>query len=1715
MPDEDIEQREERGPDESPADEPAPAERRRYFTRRNVAIALGLTALGVVLLAVLIVTLYRGGVADQYIKTQFTAKMADIGIDFTADVFRVGIAPLRLELKNATFNDRVSGEKLFFIRDAQLGLTVQDLYAWQLKRDIEINTTDITGAEVWVLFDENGNSNFSNLKLVEDQAGSRVNFKYESVRFTLRDSVVHFNDMSRRIAADANNVVFLLGPENMEVPVEQMRYRFDLTSTASRFIYEDRPLEPIDLRAVGIADRTGAEISELRLTTPVGTSSLTGTLTDWAALKYDLNIESTVDLTQTTSIFPLGTSIAGIGNFKGRVTGEGETYRVEGTVDSESLTAEGVYLKAVNVAATVEGTNSSYTANGNAVAELLTFEDFRIEFPRLAGNVRGTGTDFRWVGELQAVAAKTDALTIAGLFLSDAVAEYKDRQLSASAGSARAQMFSVGGNDFAGVRASGVRVSTPNDNVNLDIDSASANTLTSKNYKLNDVRGRSLRIRDAGERTDVEASGVQARSAEIKGNRLDNVTADRLTVIDLPASVELNASNLRAARLNADGTVIEGLYAPEVSVTDTPAETRIYSDQLRVAKIDAGSAVLGSLNIAGVRLTIRQGRIEGTTNDIDAGNVTLARSNSLPAGGTLEQVRISKPVFVLEPSGRYRASADMSLGGGIIGSVPLGAARAQVVVNNAGADLNNLTANVMDGTVTGNATVAFNNRSRSVINADFTNLDLGKLAALQSGRVIPLEGSTSGRVDLTMAGTDYRTASGTVNATITASAGTDAASRIPVNGVVNLAATNGLFTVEQARLTTANSELNATGRFDLRNDDSNLNVALRSTDASEILNIVRVTGLAPEIESQIDSVGAAVAGNFTFNGTVTGNLADPTIDGKAELASLTLKGRDVGRLTTDVAVSPLQTEFRNGRLEQSDGGLVAFNVTIPSAGTNNISVNAQLTGVNAGNLLAALPITLPERLRDFNGKTTGTVNLSGLPNESQGEINIASEAGTIAGQPFDSLTAKAVFSGTRINIERGEIRVGAGSVSATGFYDTASSAFDLNVTGQNVPLPLVLALAPAFEGQSPPVTGTTDFTAHAVGEFDRPPTINVNFNGSARDVLVGDRPLGTVTFNGVTNNQVLNADIVATIENRPQTVNATLNFGDPDLPFRVQTTFDRSPLGPFLALVPQLSGISVDGTGTGQVDFGGDLAQRDANGNIFYSAQALTGTARFSQLDLRLQDTPISATEPVVVRFDTREVVFERARFAGSGSSITVAGSVALRDGGINNLSVDGRVNLNLLNVIPQIAAGDNFFGGFADVSIRLAGPNRARRLSGTATLENAAVATFIGSDRLTFDRLQGRILFTSNQVQADSVTGYLGGGRFTASGGAVMDDDLNIQTFSFDVDGTNITVPLPEDFLSTGDAKIKISGRRGESGALRTFVTGSILARRSVYTEDIDLARVFGARREGSLSGGGGGGSSIRAPQFDLVIEGRDALVIRNNVADLTASMSLRLTGTSEDPRVSGRITANSGTVFFRGDNYSVQRAVLDFPPNTEIEPVINLQAESEIAGYQIFVNLSGPLTDTENLSATVRSSPALPQADVISLITTGNLSNTESGIPTLAQTGINTAAEIIADAVINEPLRKATNKLFGLNVFEIDPIISGERLNPSARLTVGRQINNNLRVTYSTNLSQDQNQVLALEYRVSNKLSFVAQYEQRPLSNVTQDRNNFSFEVRFRRRF
>jgi translocation and assembly module TamB len=115
-----------------------------------------------------------------------------------------------------------------------------------------------------------------------------------------------------------------------------------------------------------------------------------------------------------------------------------------------------------------------------------------------------------------------------------------------------------------------------------------------------------------------------------------------------------------------------------------------------------------------------------------------------------------------------------------------------------------------------------------------------------------------------------------------------------------------------------------------------------------------------------------------------------------------------------------------------------------------------------------------------------------------------------------------------------------------------------------------------------------------------------------------------------------------------------------------------------------------------------------------------------------------------------------------------------------------------------------------------------------------------------------------------------------------------------------------------------------------------------------------------------------------------------------------------------------------------------------------------------------------------------------------------------------LGTATSLLTDALINAPAQRATSKLFGLSRFEINPVIGGRTgSTPGARLTVGRRINKNLSVTYSTNVASDPNQILAVEYRVSDRISFIAQYEQASTRQLTSRNDAFSFEIRFRKRF
>ena len=1744
------------------------AARGSWLSRRNIALLVGIPLALVLIVALVGYVAVRNGFVARRIEQSLVLQLDKIGLRSEIGSLEQTFAPLGVQIRDLKLYDKETGELLATVASLKLDATVTDLYALNLNRTIRLDGTEIDGLEAFVKFDEQGRSNFSRL-IIPEQEESNLRFTYETMRFSIKNSTVHYGDLKRKLSGEARNVALLIEPDEglseTEREIENRRFKFDLSAANSNFTVDDKPIEPIDVRVRGVATETYATISELNLKTPFLQSTLKGRLENWENLKYRLEIVSTVDLQQADETLRTELALRGIGNLNGVVEGEGANYKItDAVVNFDALAADNIRLQGLRVNASVAGENDVYQANGEAVAELLTYEDFQLNALQIAGNIMGTGTDFRFLGDLQSAAAKFPGGSIASLILNDAVAEYKDSKLTAEAasvqaasldafdakvrnarlgrtkvtnangvtdaavGNLRADSVQTGSTSLRGVSANNVKVR------NRDVGATTVNVgnLTAQNLRdgatnVNNLSAGNVGVVSNNGRTTVNAGNVAAGNVQQGDTKINDVRASGVEVVAQNGRTTIDAGNFAAGNVQTEGVTVRGVEGGSVNVINQGSTTDVIANNLNVGGLTTADATLGSINIAGARLRIVGSRILGSTTDINAGNITLNRTRGLPEGGRIENVRAARPTFVVEPSGRYRASADLSLGGGVLGSIRVGAARAQVTATNGQVDLQNLNANVLEGNVNGSATITYAGNAQTRIAANFDNVDVSKILALTGGQVVPVSGRTSGTVDLSFPGLNYRRANGSLNANVTAEAGNDERGRVPVTGNIGLRASNGLFDVETARFNTEKSEFTATGRFDLEGNNSNLQLALDSTDAGELQRIISVLNVAPGLDKQLADNKIELAGNFSFIGTVTGNLTNPNVEGRTSLQTIRANNRDIGSLATDLALRGATIELRNGLLAETNGGTIKFDVTVPNGDTNNIAVNAQIDRINIGNVLAAAPLgnQVPAFLRDIRAEVSGAVNLTGVPANLNGTAEINSTGGSVSGESFDALNARVAFANSSINIERFEARAGEGAITARGNYDAENARFNLETAGTNLPIQRFRALF----GENPPnVSGTVNFTARGTGdiafnergEFDATDSFrsfDINFDGTAADLAVDERAFGNVAVTGRTQNQLLTANVTATVAGQQQTLLATLNFGDETLPFRAETSFDNTDLSPLIAIAQPTAagGVALGGRATGRATFGGNLRSRDANGNLIFSTDNLRGEARFSQLALQVEDVILAATDPLAVRFSPTEVQFENAEFTGSGSNFKISGTAVFAGGGSSNLAADGTLNLRILNAFSA-ALGDSFFGGLAEVSARFSGTPADPRLIGSARLNNASFTTTVSEQRLTATNINGRVLFNANQAQIESLEGNLGGGRFTASGGALL-NNLQLQSFRVNVRGDDISAPLPGDIRATADADIQASGVRRNNN-LVTQISGRVFAQRIEYFKDFEIADFLATRDAGTISTGvDPGDTALGAILLDVSIEGRDALVVRNNVADLTGSLNLRVTGNAAEPLIAGRVTATGGTlVLLNEQRYDITRATVDFPGQADASPVVNFQGESDINGYQVFLGASGPLSDPQNLNLVLRSNPPLPQADVVALVTTGNLSSDDAGGSTLAQTGLNTAADVITDAVISAPIRRATDRLFGLNRFEIDPTLANNRgVNPGARLTVGRQINRNLSLTYSTNLSGDQNQVIAFEYRVSNRVSLVAQYQQAPNSNVTNRNNNFNFEVRFRRRF
>jgi translocation and assembly module TamB len=247
---------------------------------------------------------------------------------------------------------------------------------------------------------------------------------------------------------------------------------------------------------------------------------------------------------------------------------------------------------------------------------------------------------------------------------------------------------------------------------------------------------------------------------------------------------------------------------------------------------------------------------------------------------------------------------------------------------------------------------------------------------------------------------------------------------------------------------------------------------------------------------------------------------------------------------------------------------------------------------------------------------------------------------------------------------------------------------------------------------------------------------------------------------------------------------------------------------------------------------------------------------------------------------------------------------------------------------------------------------------------------------------------------------------------------------------------------------------------------------------------------------------------RLDVQVLIPSTLRIDNNLAKLVAGADLQLRGTYDRPLLFGRADVDRGEVLFEGRRYLVTKGAIEFTNPSRIEPFFDVEAQTRVRvpgqTYQVTIRATGTM---ERLQPTLESDPPLPAGDVLSLLfsdvrhTEGRAGLADSDLRAL-QNPNERETDILATAAtrrlaspISSEVGRVMEQTFGVDTFQLTPTLidpysqsTSLRVNPSARITIGKRVSDRVYLTFSRSLSTSINdQIILLEYDESDRFSWI----------------------------
>ncbi len=402
------------------------------------------------------------------------------------------------------------------------------------------------------------------------------------------------------------------------------------------------------------------------------------------------------------------------------------------------------------------------------------------------------------------------------------------------------------------------------------------------------------------------------------------------------------------------------------------------------------------------------------------------------------------------------------------------------------------------------------------------------------------------------------------------------------------------------------------------------------------------------------------------------------------------------------------------------------------------------------------------------------------------------------------------------------------------------------------------------------------------------------------------------------------------------------------------------------------------------------------------------------------------------------------------------------------NLSIEGASSLGPLRALSR---NIDVLKGDASFSLALSGDWNRPRLDGKMDIANGAVGLKSIPQRLT--SVTAHIYADEDRIIIEEAKGKISGGDIVFHGTVYL-DRFSLKRFVVESNLSNVTVSVSRNFWVNFDGNVSYQGSLQAQNA-----TGDINIKKARYTERLDWKSwLLQARKQER--------PKLEAFKFsqagiNIRVSGHN-LSIDNNVGRATMKMDLLLRGTIGQPVLLGRFETINGIVYFRNNEFSLIKGVVDFANPNEISPYFDVLAETRIKNYTVRFSLDGYI-DQFNLS--LSSSPTLEESDIFSLLAVGdvgkNLKGLEGGIGAAEATSFLTGK---LQDVAEDRLKTIT----GVDRLQIDPSISRTTGTVSPRVTLSKRlIGERLYATYSASADVKDGQIIKLEYLLSKTTSLV----------------------------